>query len=400
MCLLLGMLLGVGRVRPALCGTIAHFRGLLSENPRRCLGAVAERRQPAERRAHLRRDPRRPPVGPEAGQRHPALRPGRSSSRQTSCSITSRAPPGRRRPGSSRQVDPRAAPAPGSSTSTSRTAKITPWRSRSAVWLSPSRQQRLGPRPLDELQVVGVVDDAAGVGVLPVDPQPELEAHAPGCRIASTCAAGVDLAGMHPLAAGAAVVGHRRRSPLPVGVSPGPEPPPPRPAGLPTCAATAAAQAAPAPLRVRLHRRRRLRRAAGKHQRRPSEMPHRPLPPDSTPAILPPPPRPRYPSPALTFAAGRQFIPTNSIPFPYRFQTRGNRRKPLRSSGILPQKTLPSGFVNARPIQPRAPVQAIARRSSAVPSRRYGRPCASTTRSGRQRSMVSTAARTCRRRPT
>ena len=52
-----------------------------------------------------------------------------------------------------------------------RTAKARPKRARSVRVVEPEAAQHLGPRPLGELQVVGVVDDAAGIGVLVVDPQ-------------------------------------------------------------------------------------------------------------------------------------------------------------------------------------------------------------------------------------
>ena len=43
----------------------------------------------------------------------------------------------------------------------------------SVPWSKPRAAQHLGPRPLGELQIVGVVDDAAGIGVLVVDPDLE-----------------------------------------------------------------------------------------------------------------------------------------------------------------------------------------------------------------------------------
>ena len=53
----------------------------------------------------------------------------------------------------------------------SATTKIAPVSSRSALLRVAERAQPFGARALEELQVVGVEDDAAGVGVFPVHAQ-------------------------------------------------------------------------------------------------------------------------------------------------------------------------------------------------------------------------------------
>ena len=78
------------------------------------------------------------------------------------------------------------------SSSTVRTTKtIGSARARSSVWLTPASAQEVGPAALAIAQVVGVVDDARGVGVLVVDPhrQPVL---------AAVEAAGVGFVAIHP----------------------------------------------------------------------------------------------------------------------------------------------------------------------------------------------------------
>ena len=82
--------------------------------------------------------------------------------------------PSRHRPQVTIAARRRAARACGSSTFTSTTANMKPCSLRELALRMPERAQPFGARALHELEVVGVVDDAAAIGVFPVD------ARAPG----------------------------------------------------------------------------------------------------------------------------------------------------------------------------------------------------------------------------